>query len=105
MVILDLQRGNIVNDPGFIYYSNTLDPHYKIASDKFYRGLLSKSFEKGVKNLKTNLRRMIQNLSAANWMDGLHRGMVIYQLKNTWLEKGQLVLGLCWTESWWLARG
>ena len=57
MVILDLQPWNIVNDPGFIYYSNTLDPHYKVASDKFYRGLLSKSFEKGVKKLEDKLEK------------------------------------------------
>ena len=53
MVILDLQPWSIVNDPGFLYYSNTLDPHYKVASDKFYRGLLNKTYDKGVKNYES----------------------------------------------------
>jgi hypothetical protein len=57
MVILDLQPWSIVNDPGFLYYSNTLDPHYKVASDKFYRGLLSKTYEKGVKKLEVKIER------------------------------------------------
>ena len=46
MVVLDLQPWSIVNDPGFLFYSNQMDPHYKVASDKFYRGLLDKAFKK-----------------------------------------------------------
>ena len=57
MVILDLQPWNIVNDPGFIYYSNMLDPNYKVASDKFYRGLLNNSYEKGVKKLEDKIEK------------------------------------------------
>ena len=57
MVILDLQPWIIVNDPGFIYYSNMLDPNYKVASDKFYRGLLNKSYEKGVQKLEDKIEK------------------------------------------------
>lgn len=57
MVILDLQPWNMVNDPGFLYYSNTLDPHYKVASDKFYRSLLSKCYEKGVKKIENKIEK------------------------------------------------
>ena len=51
MVVLDLQPWSIVNDPGFLYYSNQMDPHYKVASDKFYRGLLDKAFKKSVQKV------------------------------------------------------
>ena len=46
MVILDLQPWSMVNDPGFLYYSTQMDPHYQVASDKFYRGLLDKAYKK-----------------------------------------------------------
>ena len=36
MVIMDLQPWSMVNDPGFLYFSSQMDPHYKVASDKFY---------------------------------------------------------------------
>ena len=55
MVILDLQPWSIVNDPGFLYYSNQLDSHYKVASDKFYRGLLDKAYKRGVKKVEDKL--------------------------------------------------
>jgi hypothetical protein len=57
MVILDLQPWNIVNDPGFLYYSNQLDPHYKVASGKFYRGLLDKSYRKSVKKVEEKIAK------------------------------------------------
>ena len=37
MVVLDLQPWSIVNNPGFLHYSYQLDPHFKLASDTFYR--------------------------------------------------------------------
>ena len=52
MVVLDLQPWSIVNDPGFLYYSSQMDPHYKVASDKFYRGLLDKAFKKSVEKVE-----------------------------------------------------
>ena len=55
MVILDLQPWSIVNDPGFLIYSSQMDPHYKVASDKFYRGLLDKAYKKGVSKVEEKL--------------------------------------------------
>ena len=49
MVIMDLQPWSIVNDPGFVYCAHQLDPHYKIASATFYRGLLDKAYQKSIK--------------------------------------------------------
>ena len=55
MVILDLQPWSIVNDPGFLFFSNQMDPHYKLASDKFYRGLLDKAYKNGVSKVEDKL--------------------------------------------------
>ena len=52
MVILDLQPWNIVNDPGFLYYSNQLDPHYKVASDKFYVAYWTSPIERVLRGLR-----------------------------------------------------
>ena len=45
MVIMDLQPWNFVSDPGFLYYSSQMDPHYKVASTTFYRELLGKAYK------------------------------------------------------------
>ena len=57
MVILDLQPWSMVNDPGFLYFSNQMDPHYHVASDKFYRGLLDKAYKKSVTKVEEKLER------------------------------------------------
>ena len=57
MVIMDLQPWSMVNDPGFLYFSSQMDPHYKVASDKFYRGLLDKAFKKGVTKVEEKLNK------------------------------------------------
>ena len=57
MVVMDLQPWSIVNDPGFLYFSSQMDPHYKVASDKFYRGLLDKAFKKGVQKVEDKLEK------------------------------------------------
>jgi hypothetical protein len=57
MVVLDLQPWSIVNDPGFLYFSSQMDPNYKVASDKFYRGLLDKAYKKGVQKVEDKLER------------------------------------------------
>ena len=49
MIVLDLQPFSVVSDPGFIYYSNRMDPHFKLASETYYRTCLSKAYEKGFK--------------------------------------------------------
>ena len=55
MVINDLNPFSIVNDPGFLHYSYTMDPCYKVCSDTFYRGLLEKIYKHGVKGLEKKL--------------------------------------------------
>ena len=55
MVILDLQPWSIVNDPGFIFYSYQMNPKYKLASDKFYRGLLNKCYSTSVEKLESKI--------------------------------------------------
>ena len=57
MVIMDLQPWSMVNDPGFLYFSSQMDPHYKVASDKFYRGLLDKAFRKGVSKVEDKINK------------------------------------------------
>ena len=57
MVIMDLQPWSMVNDPGFLYFSSQMDPHYKVASDKFYRGLLDKAFKKGVTKVEDKINK------------------------------------------------
>ena len=49
MVILDLEPWTIVDNPGYIFNSYQLDPHYKVGSATFYRNLLDKAYENGVK--------------------------------------------------------
>ena len=72
MVIMDLQPWSMVNDPGFLYFSSQMDPHYKVASDKFYRGLLDKAFKKGV------TRGWTENVSKNV---GLQNALVISEVK------------------------
>ena len=55
MVVMDLQPWSFVNDPGFVYCAYQLDPHYKIASTTFYRGLLDKSYHKSVKKVEEKI--------------------------------------------------
>ena len=57
MVVLDLQPWSIVNDPGFLFYSGQMDPHYKVSSDKFYRGLLDKAFKKSVQKVEDKIEK------------------------------------------------
>ena len=57
MVLIDLQPWNFVSDPGFLYYSNQMDPHYKVASTTFYRELLSRAFKNGVSKVQEKLTR------------------------------------------------
>jgi hypothetical protein len=57
MVVVDLQPWNFVSDPGFIYYSNQMDPHYKVASTTFYRELLDKAHKNGVNKVQDKLKR------------------------------------------------
>ena len=57
MVILDLQPWNFVSDPGFIYYSSKMDPHYNVASTTFYRELLTKAYKKGANIVQEKLRK------------------------------------------------
>lgn len=55
MVVMDLQPWSFVNDPGFVYCAYQLDPHYKVASTTFYRGLLDKSYHKSVKKVEEKI--------------------------------------------------
>ena len=55
MVIMDLQPWSFVHDPGFVYCAYQFDPHYKIASSSFYRGLLGKAYEKSVKKVEEKI--------------------------------------------------
>ena len=55
MVIMDLQPWSFVNDPGFVYCAYQLDPHYKVASSTFYRGLLDKAYQKSVKKVEEKI--------------------------------------------------
>ena len=55
MVIMDLQPWSFVNDPGFVYCAYQLDPHYKVASSTFYRGLFDKAYQKSVKKVEEKI--------------------------------------------------
>ena len=57
MLVLDLQPWSIVNDPGFLFYSSQMDPNYKVASNKFYRGLLDKAFRKSVQKVEDKMEK------------------------------------------------
>ena len=57
MVIMDLQPWSFVNDPGFLYYSSIMDPHYRVASTKFYRELLDKAHKVGVNKVVEKLKK------------------------------------------------
>ena len=42
----------IVTDPGFIYYSNIMDLHFKVGSETYYRNLMEKVYENGIQKLR-----------------------------------------------------
>ena len=47
MVIMDLHPWTIVDNPGYIYNSYQLDPHYKVGSRKFYcSGIMRRGTDK-----------------------------------------------------------
>ena len=57
MIVLDLQPFSFVSDPGFNYYSNRMDPNFKIASETYYRKCLDKAYEKGFKMVEEKVEK------------------------------------------------
>ena len=41
----------------YSYTPNQMDPHYRVASDKFYRGLLDKAFKKSVEKVENKIEK------------------------------------------------
>ena len=89
MVVLDLQPWTFVSDPGFIYYSSRMDPHYKVASTTFYRELLGKAYKKGVATVQEKLRKD-DPIAIACQLDGWssyrhgYIGMLIDYISSSW---------------------
>ena len=89
MVILDLQPWNFVSDPGFLYYSNQMDPHYKVASTTFYRELLDKAYKNSVSKVQDKLVRD-NPLSLSCQLDGWssyrhgYIGLLINYISPSW---------------------
>ena len=89
MVIMDLQPWSFVNDPGFPYYSSVMDPHYRVASRKFYRELLDKAYKVGVNKVEEKLKRD-EPVAVACQLDGwsVYRhgyiGMLINYITPSW---------------------
>ena len=97
MVIMDLQPWSMVNDPGFLYFSSQMDPHYKVASDKLYRGLLDKAFKKGVTKVEDKKNKDNPEFDLpTGWMVKLQAWVYrpVGELHHTILEEGQSVLVL-----------
>ena len=89
MVIMDLQPWSIVNDPGFIYCAHQLDPHYKIASATFYRGLLDKVYQRSIKKVEEKIDHDNPEFIACQldgWSSYRHgyMGMLISYLTKNW---------------------
>ena len=47
-IILDMAPFSVVDGPGFLSYSQAMDPHYKVCSRTFYQTLMLKAYEKCV---------------------------------------------------------
>jgi hypothetical protein len=95
MVIVDLQPWSFVNDPGFVYCAYQLDPHYKIASCSFYRGLLDKVYEKSVKKVEEKISTDNPEFVACQldgWSSYRHgyMGMLISYLTQGWKQHAQM---------------
>ena len=57
MITMDIQPFSIVEDPGFISYSFSMDPHFKLGSSKYYRNLLDRAFENGTTKIWEKLEK------------------------------------------------
>ena len=108
MVILDLQPWSIVNDPGFLFFSNQMDPHYKLASDKFYRGLLDKAYKNGVSKVEDKLDKdnpEYVSCQLDGWSAHGHNyiGLLVNYITPSWKRVvvsrlGGTPLMTCWTD-------
>ena len=89
MVIMDLQPWSFVNDPGFLYFSRQMDPHYRVASTTFYRDLLDKAYKGGVAKVIEKLKRDDPKAVACQldgWSAYRHGyiGMLISYITSAW---------------------
>ena len=89
MVIMDLQPWNFVSDPGFLYFSSQMDPHYKVASTTFYRELLGKAYKNGVTKVQEKLRRddpVAISCQLDGWSSFRHGyiGLLVNYISPTW---------------------
>ena len=55
MIVLDLMPWSTVNNPGFLRNQNLSTPNFELASDKYYRDMLSPSYCKIKTALKIKL--------------------------------------------------
>ena len=89
MVILDLQPWNFVSDPGFVCFSNRMDPHYKVASTTFYRELLIKAYKNGVSKVQQKIKNddpVAVSCQLDGWSSYRHGyiGMLINYITPSW---------------------
>ena len=89
MVVLDLQPFTIVNDPGFIYYSNRMDSHFKVGSETYYRNCLQKAYEKGVDMIKEKIdndQAQFVSCQLDGWSSYRHgyMGLLINYITSSW---------------------
>ena len=78
-----------MNNPGFLHYSYQLDPHFKLASDTFYRNLLDKAFKKSVKKVEEKLEAELPQFVSsplAGWFAYRHGyvGLLIKYITPRW---------------------
>ena len=56
MIAQDLRPYEVVNSPGFIYYSHVMDPHFEVRDDTFYRRLVDKVYTNCVGKIEEKIR-------------------------------------------------
>ena len=80
-IILDMAPFSVVDRPGFLSYSQAMDPHYNICNRTFYQTLMLKAYEKCAIKVQKKLKKMHPYLLVACLMDGQSSNMGILELK------------------------
>ena len=98
MICEDLSPFEIVNSPGFLYYSHVMDPHFEIRSDSYYRSLANKVYDNTVSKVEEKLKQDNPSYVSAQ-LDGWsansnsYIGTIINYITDDW-KRVNLSLGI-----------
>ena len=98
MMCQDLRPYDVVNSPGFLYYSHVMDPHFEVRDDTYYRRVVNKVYTNSVGKVEEKLRQDNPSFISAQ-LDGWsansnsYIGTIINYLNDDW-KRVNISLGI-----------